>query len=199
MKVDLLNILFKEIINDLDYGVVLFNQNNIIYGNNKSNKILNYDSDQAEKPSIFRIINDNFPDLFNQFELSFLNLIRKEINSFELSNASKQSDLSKIVYLKVSSIDFENETYFVMEINNPTDQIRELIKKNLLEVEKLKRELFKSQHTINNSYQLIEDVKKERRALQAKIAQLEQEITYLEKQVTHKTMELTLKQSMKKA
>lgn len=199
MKVDLFNILFKEIINDLDYGVVLFNQNNIIYGNNKSNKILNYDSDQAEKPSIFRIINDNFPDLFNQFELSFLNLIRKEINSFELSNASKQSDLSKIVYLKVSSIDFENETYFVMEINNPTDQIRELIKKNLLEVEKLKRELFKSQHTINNSYQLIEDVKKERRALQAKIAQLEQEITYLEKQVTHKTMELTLKQSMKKA
>jgi len=98
MKVDLFNILFRQIINDLDYGVVLFNQNNIIYGNNKSNKILNYDSDQSEKPSIFRIINDNFPDLFNQFELSFLNLIRKEINSFELSNASKQSDLSKIVY-----------------------------------------------------------------------------------------------------
>lgn len=199
MKVDLFNILFRQIINDLDYGVVLFNQNNIIYGNNKSNKILNYDSNQSEKPSIFRLINDNFPDLFNQFELSFLNLIRKEINSFELSNASKQSDLSRIVYLKVSSIDFENETYFVMEINNPTDQIRELIKNNLLEVEKLKRELFKSQHTINNSYQLIEDVKKERRALQAKIAQLEQEITYLEKQVTHKTMELTLMQSLKKA
>jgi hypothetical protein len=47
-----------------------------------------------------------------------------------------------------------------MEINNPPEQIRELIKRDQIEIEKLKREFFKSQQTINNSYQMIEKIRK---------------------------------------
>jgi len=194
MKVDLFNILFKQIINDLDYGIVLFVNEHIIYANLKAKEILKIEQRDNEMPSIFGIINEIFPEIFEQFQMSFLKMLTTEISSFTLSNVSKQQNINKIISIKVSKIQKDNETYFLMEINNPSEQIKELIKRNQFEIEKIRRELFKSQQTINNSYQIIEDVRKERNALQIQISKLEQDITFLEKQLSKISMERTLSQ-----
>ncbi len=194
MKVDLFNILFKEIINDLNYGIVLFGKDHIIYANTKAREILKIEQKDNDMPTIFGIIHQNFPEIFEQFELSFLKMPTTEISSFALSNVTKQQNINKVVSIRVSTIQNENEIYFLMEINNPPEQIRELIKRDQIEIEKLKREFFKSQQTINNSYQMIEKIRKERNALQIKISKLEQEITFLEKQLSKISMERTLSQ-----
>ena len=195
MKVDLFNILFRQIINDLDYGIVLFNQDSIMFANNRAKAILNLDYPETEKSSIFRVISDSIPELYEKFEKNFWELLTNNISSFKLTNASSQEHIDNILSMKVSSISFENEKYYLLEINKPTDEIKLIIKKVQFENEKLKREMFRNQQIINNSYQLIDDEKKERKSLQIKLTQLEQEIAYLEKQLTLKSMELTLTQS----
>jgi hypothetical protein len=126
-----------------------------------------------------------------------LELLTNNISSFKLTNASIQEKIDNIIRLKSSVILYENEKYYLLEVNNPADEIKVIIKKNQFENEKLKRELFKSQEMVNDSYQLIENEKRERKSLQMKLAQLEQEIAYLEKQLTLKSMELTLEHSKK--
>ncbi len=195
MEVDLFNIFFKQIINELDYGILLFSRKQIIFANEASRKILPFKYDDFEKPTIFRIIKDNLPEIANQFELNFLKLFAKEINSFELSNALKQENINKIVNLKVISIEKVQETYFVMEINNSAPPIRELIQKNQSEIDKLNRKLFTSQYSLNTSYNLIEELTKQKKTLQMQISKLEQDITFLEKQLTMKSMEMTLSQT----
>jgi hypothetical protein len=197
MKVDLFNILFQQIINVVDYGIVLFNSDKIIFANTRAKTILNLDYPETQKPSIFSIMSDKVPELYEKFEVNFLELLTNKISSFKLTNASAQEQIDNIIRIKVSHIRYENEKYYLLEINRPADEITSIIKKTQFENDKLKREIFKNQQIINNSYQLIEGEKKEKKSLQMKLVQLEQQIATLEKQLTLKSMELTLIQSKK--
>jgi hypothetical protein len=53
-----------------------------------------------------------FSEIFEQFELSFLKMPTTEISSFALSNVTKQQNINKVVSIRVSTIQNENEIYF---------------------------------------------------------------------------------------